>query len=151
LGIVAADVLVLADRRARVVSPVITSGAVLGVLAELAGRASFDLDGAYDHTQMRQVIGEWNDIPHNHWKIAAWEAISPRLSGKTSTPWAPGAVHDYMHAKFLVADDEILVGSYNLSKHGEVNAENVLHIVSEPHAERFAQFADEVAERYRQT
>lgn len=149
LGQIAAATISRASRRLRIVSPVITSGAVLGTLAEFVGRESFDLDGAYDATQMRQVQGSWAKVPWNHWKIEAFEAIAPRLSGKDSTPWNPGAVHDYMHAKFIVSDDEVLTGSYNLSRHGEENAENVLHIVSEYQAEKFTAFADEVATRYR--
>ncbi|HEV8563515.1 MAG TPA: hypothetical protein VGR41_01215 [Actinomycetota bacterium] len=54
-----------------------------------------------------------------------------------------------MHAKAVVVDDEVLAGSYNLSKHGEGNAENVLHVVSEHHADRFADFADRVTALYR--
>ena len=46
-----------AHHRVRILSPVITSGAVLGTLAEIAGRASFDLIGAYDATQMRRWSG----------------------------------------------------------------------------------------------
>lgn len=138
-----------ADRRVRVVSPVVTSGAVLGTLAELAGRVRFDLDGAYDRTQMEQVQRQWSRVPHNRWKIEAWRSIAPRLSGKVSTPYAPDAVHDYMHAKFLVADQHLVAGSYNLSRHGEINAENVLHVVSEFHAAQFAEFADRIAACYR--
>jgi phosphatidylserine/phosphatidylglycerophosphate/cardiolipin synthase-like enzyme len=152
LGQVAAGVMVRASRRLRVVSPVITSGAVLGTLAEFAGRESFDFDGAYDATQMRQVEASWRKVPWNRWKIEAFRAIAPRLSGKVSTPWQAGDVlHDYMHAKFVVSDDEVLAGSYNLSRHGEENAENVLHVVSEYQAKLFAGFADEVAAKYRRT
>jgi phosphatidylserine/phosphatidylglycerophosphate/cardiolipin synthase-like enzyme len=138
-----------ADRRVRVLSPVLTAGAILGTLAEIAGRASFDLRGAYDATQMREVAQQWEAWPPNHWKLAAWEAIRPRLAGKPSTPWsARRGVHDYMHAKVVVADGEVLTGSYNLSRGGEDNAENLLHIRSGPMAERFAAFADDVADRY---
>ena len=88
-------------------------------------------------------------MPHNRWKIEAWRTIAPHLSGKISTPYAPGSVHDYMHAKFVVADDEVLVGSFNLSRGGEENAENVLHLVSEELAVRFTGFVEAVADRYR--
>ena len=137
-----------ASRRIRVVSPVVTSGAILGTLAEFAGRSSFDFAGAYDATQMDEVKAAWRSVPANQWKIEAWNSIAPRLSGKRSTPYAEGSVHDYMHAKVIVADDEVLAGSYNCSRHGEENAENVLHIVSEPTALRCAAFADSVAARY---
>ena len=89
------------------------------------------------------------EVAANHWKIAAWEAIRPRLSGKVSTPWsAAGGVHDYMHAKVVVADGEVLTGSYNLSHGGEDNAENVLHIRSGALAQRFGAFVERVAARY---
>jgi phosphatidylserine/phosphatidylglycerophosphate/cardiolipin synthase-like enzyme len=144
-----AERIAAADHRVRILSPVITSGAVLGTLAEIAGRASFDLVGAYDATQMRQVVGQWKGWPPNHWKIAAWEAIRPRLSGKVSTPWSEtGGVHDYMHAKVVVADGDVLTGSYNLSHGGEDNAENVLHIRSGALAQRFGTFVERVAARY---
>lgn len=145
----AAERIAAADHRVRILSPVITSGAVLGTLAELAGRASFDLVGAYDATQMREVVGQWKEWPPNHWKIAAWEAIRPRLSGKVSTPWsAAGGVHDFMHAKVVVADGEVLTGSYNLSHGGEDNAENVLHVRSGALAQRFGGFVERVSARY---
>ena len=49
-----------------------------------------------------------------------------RSPGKPSTPWSPdGCVHDFMHAKCVVADDVVFVGSFNLSRSGERNAENV--------------------------
>ena len=137
-----------ARRRLRICSPVVTAGTVLGTLAEFAGRRHFDLAGAYDATQMEEVQRQWAEAPQNRWKIDAWRTIAPRLSGKVSTPYAPGSVHDYMHAKFVVADDEVLVGSYNLSRGGEENAENSLHIVNEEVAVRFAAYADRLWERY---
>ena len=33
------------------------------------------------------------------------------FSGKRSTPYAPGSVHDFMHAKITVIDDVVFVGS----------------------------------------
>lgn len=148
LGHMVAGRIVEADRRIKVVSPVVTSGAVLGTLCEHISRSRLDVGGAYDATQMRQVQREWERVPHNNWKIAAWQTIEPYLSGKISTPYRPGSVHDYMHAKFVVIDHEVVTGSYNLSKHGEINAENVLHIVDNDVADRFAAFADRVSVRY---
>jgi phosphatidylserine/phosphatidylglycerophosphate/cardiolipin synthase-like enzyme len=140
-----------AKHHVRVLSPVITAGAILGTLAELAGRASFDLGGAYDLTQMEEVQEQWEQVPTNHWKIAAWKVIAPRLSGKRSTPYREGSVHDYMHAKVVVVDGRVLTGSYNLSRGGADNAENLLDIANGAAAERFGEFADRVAARYAQT
>lgn len=149
LGHVAAGRIVEANRRIRILSPVLTSGAVLGTLCEHIVRKKLDVGGAYDHTQMEDVQRQWRLVPHNLWKIEAWKTIAPYLVGKNSTRYHPEALHDYMHAKAVVVDDEVLAGSYNLSKHGEENAENVLHVVSEHHADRFADFADRLTARYR--
>ena len=43
-----------------------------------------------------------------------------------------------MHAKVTVADDTVFVGSFNLSRSGEMNAENVLEIHDPALAERMA-------------
>jgi phosphatidylserine/phosphatidylglycerophosphate/cardiolipin synthase-like enzyme len=149
LSHVAASFLGTARRRVRLLSPVVTSGPILGTLAELAGRARFDLTGAYDLTQMEEVQSQWASVPANHWKLEAWKTIAPRLSGKRSTPYRKDAVHDYMHAKALVVDDEVITGSYNCSRGGTENAENVLHVKDNNVADRFAEFADRVAVRYR--
>jgi phosphatidylserine/phosphatidylglycerophosphate/cardiolipin synthase-like enzyme len=94
---------------------------------------------------------QWHAVPHNRWKITVWDTIEPHLSGKVSTPYAPGSVHDYMHAKLLVVDDEVMTGSFNFSRHGEGNAENVLHLQSEELALAFEAFAERVAARYADT
>jgi phosphatidylserine/phosphatidylglycerophosphate/cardiolipin synthase-like enzyme len=71
------------------------------------------------------------------------------FTGKLSTPWsADGSVHDFMHAKVTVADDTLFVGSFNLSRSGEQNAENVLEIEDPAQADRLATFVDEVRARY---
>ncbi|HSR22824.1 MAG TPA: phospholipase D-like domain-containing protein, partial [Candidatus Eisenbacteria bacterium] len=59
-----------------------------------------------------------------------------------------GSVHDFMHAKCLVADDTVFTGSFNLSHSGEANAENVLEIVSPVLADQFASYVDLVAATY---
>ena len=35
------------------------------------------------------------------------------FSGKVSIPWAPDSLHDFMHAKLVIADDTTFVGSFN--------------------------------------
>ena len=79
---------------------------------------------------------------------AADDGHSRPFSGKVTTPYAPGSVHDYMHAKVTVADDTIFVGSFNLSHSGELNAENVLELQDAQLADRLATFVDEVRARY---
>jgi phosphatidylserine/phosphatidylglycerophosphate/cardiolipin synthase-like enzyme len=53
-----------------------------------------------------------------------------------------------MHAKVTVADDVAFVGSFNLSRSGERNAENVLEIRDAGLADRLATFVDEIRGSY---
>ena len=55
-----------------------------------------------------------------------------------------------MHAKLTVADDVVFLGSFNLSRSGEENAENVLEIADPELADRLAAFVDALRERYTQ-
>ena len=70
------------------------------------------------------------------------------FSAKPSTPWAEGSLHDFMHAKITVVDDVVFTGSFNLSRSGEQNAENVLEIEDAALAEQMATFIDEIRGKY---
>jgi phosphatidylserine/phosphatidylglycerophosphate/cardiolipin synthase-like enzyme len=139
-----------AERRIRIASPVITSGPVLGSLAEVASDRRVDLAGVVDQTQINAVLHQWDDNGNNTWKEPALRASLTRapFSGKNSTPYAPGRVHDYMHAKVTVCDDTVFVGSFNLSHSGEMNAENVLELEHPALAEQMATFIDGIRGRY---
>ena len=139
-----------ARRRVRVASPVITAGPILGTLAEVASARETDLSGVFDATQMEQVRRQWVDDPHASWKIPVFRTLisDAPFSGKITTPYGPGTVHDYMHAKVTVADDVVFVGSYNLSHSGTENAENVLEIRDASLADRMAAFIDGLRARY---
>lgn len=139
-----------ATKRIRVCSPVITSGPILGTLAEICERPGLDISGVYDATQMDEVQRQWGSQGGTGWKITAFQSITTaiRFGAKRSTPYAKGSVHDFMHAKLLVADDYVYAGSFNLSHSGEENAENVIQIESPVVAELCVQFIDRVAARY---
>src|SRR5262249_52384305 len=139
-----------AERRVRVASPVITSGPILGTLAEVAADGTIDVAGVVDNTQVKEVLAQWAANPVKTWKASALRSTLPAaaFSGKRSTPYAPGSVHDYMHAKVTVCDDIVFVGSFNLSHSGESNAENVLELEDAALAERLATWVDEVRARY---
>jgi len=140
-----------ARTRVRIASPVITSGPILGTLAEVVSDGRVDVAGVVDATQIREVIGQWRSNGNSPWKEPLLRtSVTSRasFSGKRSTPYAPGAVHDYMHAKITVCDDVVFVGSFNLSHSGEQNAENVLEIADPSLAGRLAAFVDEIRGRY---
>lgn len=139
-----------AQKRIRICSPVITSGPILGSLCEACERPGLDMSGVYDATQMDEVQRQWSAQAGAAWKIAAFHTLtsSVHFGAKRSTPYAKGSVHDFMHAKILVADDYVYAGSFNLSHSGESNAENVLQIESPAIADMCASYIDRVAARY---
>jgi phosphatidylserine/phosphatidylglycerophosphate/cardiolipin synthase-like enzyme len=145
-----ADRIGAAERRVRVASPVITSAPILGTLAEVAADGKVDLAGVVDSTQIHEVLGQWRANGNVTWKMPSLKFLLDRasFSGKRSTPYAPGSVHDYMHAKVTVADDTVFIGSFNLSHSGEMNAENVLEFEDPALAERMAGFIDSIRAKY---
>ena len=97
------------------------------LLVELVPRAGDLSDGTAPLLNFMQVIRE--DVEH-------------------LSPWSPGSVHDFMHAKVTVADDRVFLGSFNLSHSGEQNAENVLEIADAELADRLAAQIDAWRELY---
>ena len=96
------------------------------------------------------MLDQWHENGNAEWKSPLLRTTLTRapFTGKVSTPYAPGSVHDYMHAKVTVADDTVFVGSFNLSHSGELNAENMLELEDKQLADRLAAFVDEVRARY---
>ena len=138
-----------ARRRVRVASPVITTAPVLGTLAQVISEGRVDVAGVVDATQIHGVVHQWRENGNVSWKLPLLERVmAGPFTGKRSTPYGIGTVHDFMHAKVTIADDVVFVGSFNLSRSGEANAENVLEIEDAALAERLATFVDDVRARY---
>jgi phosphatidylserine/phosphatidylglycerophosphate/cardiolipin synthase-like enzyme len=139
-----------AQRRVRIASPVLTSAAILSTLSEELADNGLDIAGVVDATQVGQVLYQWEQNGNVTWKKPLLEQVitSGRFTGKHSTPWTPTSVHDFMHCKMTVADDTVFIGSFNLSRSGEENAENVLEIQDAALADRAAAFIDEIRVRY---
>jgi phosphatidylserine/phosphatidylglycerophosphate/cardiolipin synthase-like enzyme len=117
-----------ARERVRIASPVITAGPVLGTLAEVAAERRVDLRGVVDRTQMEEVVHQWRTNGHSAWKVPILSSVlaNADFKGKPSTKYGPDTPHDFMHAKITVTDDTVFTGSFNLSRSGEMNAENVV-------------------------
>ena len=103
-----------------------------------------------DDTQVDQVFHQWQTNGVSEWKVPLLQRIieGAEFSGKISIPWAPDSLHEFMHAKLVVADDTTFVGSFNFSRSGEMNAENVLEIRDAAIADRLAVYVDELRRRY---
>jgi phosphatidylserine/phosphatidylglycerophosphate/cardiolipin synthase-like enzyme len=138
-----------AKQRVRICSPVISAAPVLATLAQIVSDGKVDFRACVDATQIRDVLTQWHANGNAAWKIPLLERIlAGPVSGKESTPWGPGTVHDFMHAKVTVADDVVFLGSFNLSHSGEQNAEDVLELKDVGLADRLAAFVEQVAGRY---
>jgi phosphatidylserine/phosphatidylglycerophosphate/cardiolipin synthase-like enzyme len=136
-------------RKVRICSPVITSAPVLATLAQRVADKSGDVAGCVDATQVEDVIRQWRENGSVAWKIPLLEQVlAGDFTGKRSEQWAPGSLHNFMHAKVVVADDTVFVGSFNLSHSGEKNAENVLEVADGALAGRLSVYVDEVRQRY---
>ncbi len=137
-----------AKRRVRICSPVLTVAPVLSALCERSSDG-LDIAGCLDRPQIEGVIYQWHEEGNAAWKLPLLErALKAPFSAKPSTPYGAGTVHDFMHAKVTVIDDVLFAGSFNLSRSGEQNAENVLEIEDAKLADRLASFIDEVRARY---
>jgi phosphatidylserine/phosphatidylglycerophosphate/cardiolipin synthase-like enzyme len=138
-----------ARRRVRLCSPLITTGPVLGTLAQVIADGNVDIAGCVDATQVREVIHQWRTNRNVSWKLPLLQQVmAGPFTGKNSTPYGDGTVHDFMHAKVCVCDDTVFLGSFNLSRSGEKNAENVLEIEDAAIADRLAAFVDTVRALY---
>ena len=139
-----------ARERVRIASPVLTAGPVIGTLAEVAAEGRVDLRGVVDRTQVEQVFQQWRENGRSAWKIPILASVLEHADfrGKPSTRYTPESVHDFMHAKVTVADDWVFAGSFNLSRSGERNAENVLEVHDPELADQLAAYIDAVRERY---
>jgi phosphatidylserine/phosphatidylglycerophosphate/cardiolipin synthase-like enzyme len=139
-----------ARRRVRICSPVLTAAPILSDLAQVISEGRVDVAGCVDRPQLNGVIHQWGENGNIAWKLPLLERVlQAPFSGKPSQPWHPGGgLHDFMHAKVTVADDVVFTGSFNLSRSGEKNAENVLELEDAELADRLAAYIDDVRARY---
>ena len=139
-----------ARRRVLICSPVLTSGPILGALTDVLERDELEIAGVVDGPMMQGVLRQWETQSPDSWKPAAYRYIARQtgLRGRPSTPWGPDRPHDYMHAKLTICDDRAYVGSYNHSRSGEENAENVLVIKGAELVDELAADVRAVIDRY---
>jgi phosphatidylserine/phosphatidylglycerophosphate/cardiolipin synthase-like enzyme len=143
-----AELIAGATKRVWVSSMVLTSRVILDALSAAALRVPV-FGGVYDKTQMRPIVSVWKKSAASADMLASFTAVSARLSGKHSTPYSAGGLHDLMHNKLLVCDDVVATGSFNLSRNATFNAENSLVLHSPLLADRYARYVATLARTYR--
>ena len=139
-----------ARKRVRICSPVLTAAPILAALAEAISEERVSIAGCVDQPQVHGVIYQWRQNGNVAWKLPLLERVMRgEFSGKRSEPWRPGGgLHNFMHAKLVVTDDTVFFGSFNHSRSGERNAENVIELEDAAIAERLATYVDDVRGRY---
>jgi len=134
----------------RVASVVLSSGPILAALSEAIDRGIV-LEGLYDGPQMDQVEHQWRAAHVGADKINTWEKVAQRLVRKDSIPFdihRPGQPHNFMHNKVVIADDTVIMGSFNLSNHAMFNAENVLLIKDDALAREYKEYLAALTVKY---
>ena len=80
-----------ARRRIRIASPVLSSGPILGTLAEVGSDGKVDVAGVVDESQVDGVLYQWGLNGNASWKVPALRRFleTAHFSGKPSTGWGP--------------------------------------------------------------
>jgi phosphatidylserine/phosphatidylglycerophosphate/cardiolipin synthase-like enzyme len=135
----------------RVASVVLSSGPILAALSEAIDRGIV-LEGIYDGPQMDQVEHQWRAAHVGADKVNTWQKVAQRLARKDSIPFdghKPTQPHNFMHNKLVLADDRVIMGSFNLSNHAMGNAENVLLIRDGSLAREYGAYLTALIAKYR--
>lgn len=131
-----ASLITAATTRIAVASMVLTSHTILAALADALDR-DIPVAGIYDQGQMGPIVKEWQRSATGQDTAALFERITEHLASKTSAPYRPDGLHNFMHHKVLVCDQTVATGSFNLSRNATRNAENSITITSPTTAARY--------------
>ena len=119
-------------RRIRIASPVLTAGLILERPQSSLRKERCDVAGVIDDTQVDDVFHQWQWNPAQRVEPAPPHAIveSASFSGKLSLPWRPrrGCRTSCTPKVAGPPTTSPFVWSFNFSRSGERNAENVLEI-----------------------
>lgn len=140
-----------AKERIYVATPVLTDTAIVGAFEWiLKEQKDVAIGGIWDGSQMTSVLEDWQGKRYEGWKVLTLTALNNFLAAKPSAPYQRGAPQNFSHLKMLVVDDKVFTGSYNLSRSGESNAENVVRLTNRGLADASVRFIQRLMERYEQ-
>ena len=144
------EVIQNAEHSVQIASVVISNRAILTALIAVLD-AGKQLSGIFDGPQMDTVIAQWKEGHPDDPRIAQWTRISAVLNRKNSIPYSstiPNQPHNFMHNKLIVADDNVITGSFNLSRHAMGNAENVVLIKNKDVADAYRAYLAQIMALY---
>ncbi len=134
-----ADVIDGARRRVLVASMVVSARPILDAL--LGARRRVAIHGIVDGSSMRNVLSSLTKADDDRAPMV--RQLLRGFVAKHSTAFdleRPDAPLNFMHNKVVVADDVVVTGSYNFSKHAGMNAENVLVVEDAALASQYARY-----------
>ena len=129
----------------------ISSGPILGTLAEVATDGKVDLAGVVDRTQVLEVLRQWHLNGNAAWKEPLLRTALTRapFSGKHSTPvLRPARCTTTCTPRSRSPTTSSSSGASTSPTPGELNAENVLEIADAGLADLLAGFVDGIRARY---
>ncbi len=131
-----------------IASMVLTSATILGALTDAIDRG-INVHGIVDSGQMGPIVSEWKNSKTGKGKAATFIAIAEHLHAKRSTRYTPTSVHDFMHNKVLVIDNQtVATGSHNFSHNAIGNAENSLTIHDTSLAAQYNSYIEDLESAY---
>jgi phosphatidylserine/phosphatidylglycerophosphate/cardiolipin synthase-like enzyme len=139
-----------ARNRLRVASMVTSSPDILTALKDRID-AGVDFKGVYDEGETAGVLAQWKKSATGADKVALANAVLAKMVPKDSLHFDPqhaDNAHNFMHDKVVVADNTLVTGSFNFSANAAHNAENVIAIEDAGLAGSYADYVDQLVERY---
>ena len=129
----------------RICSMIISDPGILQAVRDIGNNnPKFNIRGIYDMDQMKKIRKESRQDPELFWFMD-----DKRFVGAPTHPFSPDHENDFMHNKFVIINDNIVVtGSYNLSENAEGNDENLLVIESSKVAAAYIKYFDALYDKY---
>jgi len=145
-----ADAILGAQNSIHIASMVITSDAILNALSQVLEVGRVPVRGIFDGPEMQTSENQMKKSPsaRSATKVRQIEELRRVLVAKRSHPYTPDGVHNFMHNKFVVADDVVLTGSHNFSLSAEHNAENAILIRNATLADKYRSYVEILMKKY---
>jgi phosphatidylserine/phosphatidylglycerophosphate/cardiolipin synthase-like enzyme len=140
-----------ARKRIEIAAAQLSTPAILQALSAAMNGQVAEFGGIYDGPQAEQTITNLSQHPNAADQIQLIRSVTARLKPKKSRAYQPDGKNNIMHNKVIVCDDTVITGSYNFSRNGGMNAENVLLIHSAEWANRYCEYIDELVQAYAPT
>jgi phosphatidylserine/phosphatidylglycerophosphate/cardiolipin synthase-like enzyme len=137
-----------AHQTIHIASMLVTSDAILSALTTVLEAGRVRVTGIYDGPEMAASAKQMAKSASSSTKLAQLKQVEKALVAKSSKPYTPNGVHNFMHNKLVVADDVVLTGSHNFSLSAETNAENAVLVRDANLAALYRNYVERLVAKY---